>query len=78
MNIEFNGDRPLFTAFHTIRQGTVFSYQGDYYIRIESILTNWNIDNAVVINCIRLSDGAIKYLDNHKQVMVIPTKLVIN
>lgn len=69
LNIEFNGDRPLFTAFHTVQQGAVFAYQGNYYIRIESVTAT---------NCVRLTDGAPKYLDNHEQVLIVPAKLVIN
>ena len=75
MNIEFNGDRPLFTAFHTVQKGTVFAYQGDYYIRIGTIASN---SFTVNINCIRLNDGAVKHLDDHEQVMLVPAKLVIN
>lgn len=78
MIIEFNGNGPLFTAFHTVQPGTVFTYQGDYYIRIETVLTNSFIINVNLVNCINLSDGTAMHLDDHEQVMLVPAKLVIN
>lgn len=78
MDIEFNKDKSCSIAFYLVKQGTVFSYKGDYYIRIETIINRSFIDNMPLINCIRLSDGAVEYLNNNEQVMIVPAKLVIN
>lgn len=77
MNIEFNKDKPLFTAFHLVREGTVFTYQGNYYLRMQAVM-DIEFDKNICINAVRLDDGAAKHFDNHEQVMIVPAKLVIN
>lgn len=65
------------TAFHIVRQGMVFAYQGEYYMRIESLITGGPIENAHIINAVKLDDGAVKHFDNCEQVLIIPAKLMI-
>lgn len=77
MDIEFTSKAPPSIAFYMVPQGTVFSCHGEYYIRIESAVDSGFV-NATIINCVRLSDGATKHLDNNEQVLIVPAKLVIN
>lgn len=79
MNIKNNRINAVYTTFLNVSSGTVFEYQGDYYIRIESIVDNSNgFAENTVRNCIRLIDGTVRTLNNDDQVLILPAELVIN
>lgn len=77
MNIKNNKVNAVYTTFLNVSSGTVFEYQGDYYIRIESIVDNGFAENTIR-NCVRLIDGATRTLNNDDQVLILPAELVIN
>ena len=77
MIIEDNKNNVTYTMFMSIPNGTVFKYEEDYYLRIESVVDSGFI-NATIINCVRLNDGAAKHLDNNVKVLIPLSKLVIN
>ena len=61
------------------KYGTIFKYQEDYYLRIESaVIRDFCFDDEYVVNCVKLLTGELKSLNNSAKVVLPSSKLVIN
>lgn len=78
MNIEDNKNNVTYTMFMSIPNGTIFKYQEDYYLRIESAVIRDFFDEEYVVNCVKLLTGELKSLNNSAKVLIPSSKLVIN
>lgn len=77
MNIEDSKNNVTYTMFMSIPNGTIFKYQEDYYLRIESaVVRGFCFDD--VVNCVKLLTGELKSLNNNAKVLIPSSKLVIN
>lgn len=64
--------------FMSVPNGTIFKYQEDYYLRIESAVIRDFFDEEYVVNCVKLLTGELKSLNNSAKVLIPSSKLVIN
>lgn len=79
MNIEDSKNNITYTMFMSIPNGTIFKYQEDYYLRIESaVIRDFCFDDEYVVNCVKLLTGELKSLNNNAKVLIPSSKLVIN
>ena len=79
MIIEDNKNNITYTMFMSIPNGTIFKYQEDYYLRIESaVIRDFCFDDEYVVNCVKLLTGELKSLNNNAKVLIPSSKLVIN
>lgn len=77
MIIEDNKNNVTYTMFMSVPNGTIFKYQEDYYLRIESaVIRDFCFDN--VVNCVKLLTGELESLNNNAKVLIPSSKLVIN
>lgn len=78
MIIEDNKNNVTYTMFMSVPNGTIFKYQEDYYLRIESAVIRDFFDEEYVVNCVKLLTGELKSLNNSAKVLIPSSKLVIN
>ena len=79
MNIEDSKNNVTYTMFMSVPNGTIFKYQEDYYLRIESaVIRDSYFDDEYVVNCVKLLTGELKALRNNTKVLIPSSKLVIN
>lgn len=59
--------------FADLRDGTVFEYLGDFYIKTEEIFVNENdSDCKCRLNAVRLSRGEFNLIEDYEKVQVFP------
>ena len=80
MNIEDSKNNVTYTMFMSVPNGTIFKYQEDYYLRIESAVVKdyFLFSEDCVVNCVKLLTGELKSLNNNVKVILPSSKLVIN
>lgn len=79
MNIEDSKNNVTYTMFMSVPNGTIFKYQEDYYLRIESVVVkDYCFDTDCVVNCVKLLTGELKSLNNNVKVILPSSKLVID
>ena len=79
MNIEDSKNNVTYTMFMYVPNGTIFKYQEDYYLRIESaVVRDFIFNDEYVVNCVKLLTGELKSLNNNAKVILPSSKLVID
>ena len=78
MMIEDSKNNVTYIMFMSVPNGTIFKYQEDYYLRIESAVIRDFFDKEYVVNCVKLLTGELKSLNNSAKVLIPSSKLVIN